>query len=140
MFTEPSQSVGKSCLHCKDVLRGRSDKKFCNDSCRSAYNNMRYADYNSHVRKVNQRLRNNHKVLQQLLDDKSERLVNESALISAGFQFQFYTHVHLHPDGALFKVVYDSCYTTLERSMYYIARRLPEHLTVGSTKTPHPLM
>lgn len=28
------------CLHCdKELFRGRSDKKFCDNSCRSSYNN-----------------------------------------------------------------------------------------------------
>jgi hypothetical protein len=65
------------------------------------------------------------------LEQNDEKWISESTLISAGFQFQFYTHVHLHPDGLLFKMVYDCCYAAFERSMYYVSRRLPEHLTVG---------
>ncbi|MEN9640291.1 MAG: hypothetical protein RLZZ262_2160 [Bacteroidota bacterium] len=131
MFNEPSVAAGKCCLQCKSPIHGRSDKKFCNDSCRSGFNNIKYADYNSHVKKVNQRLKNNYKVLQLLLKDEHARWVSEAALVAAGFQFQFYTHVHLHPDGALFKMVYTICYTAQDRSMYYIAKSVPEHMTVG---------
>jgi hypothetical protein len=131
MYNEPSQTVGRVCQHCKDEIQGRSDKKFCNDACRSSFNNIKYSDYNTHVKKVNQRLRNNHRVLQNLLEQHEEKWISETVLMNAGFQFQFYTHVHLHPDGMLFKMVYDCCYTGLERSMYYVAKRLPEQLTVG---------
>jgi hypothetical protein len=29
----------KTCLQCGTELRGRIDKKFCDDQCRTAYNN-----------------------------------------------------------------------------------------------------
>lgn len=131
MHLNPSPGVGKVCPQCQSPIHGRADKKFCNDACRSAHNNIKYADYNSHVRKVNQRLRSNHRVLDELLTLQSETWVSEAQLLNAGFQFQFYTHVYLHPDGALFKMVYDYCYAAMEHSTYYVCRKLPEHLTVG---------
>jgi len=33
------EDVVRKCLHCNHIIRGRADKKFCDDSCRSAYNN-----------------------------------------------------------------------------------------------------
>jgi hypothetical protein len=30
----------KKCLACNKTLRGRADKKFCDDYCRSNYNNL----------------------------------------------------------------------------------------------------
>jgi predicted nucleic acid-binding Zn ribbon protein len=132
MFNDPSIVASKTCLQCEETLKGRSDKKFCSDYCRSSYNNLRYAKYNIHMRRVNERLRNNHRIMITLLGDREECWVSETSLAHAGFQFQFYTHVHLHDEGALFRVIYDCCYTTPDRVNYYIARRVPEHLTVVS--------
>jgi hypothetical protein len=89
---------------------------------------------------VNQRLKSNYKVLQSLLNNEHAKWVSEATLAAAGFQFQFYTHVQLHPDGALFKMVYNYCYTAHERSMYYIAKSVPEHLTVGQFKEQRGLL
>ena len=42
------------CLQCdKPLLAGRSDKKFCNDYCRQAYNNKRKEAENREIRNIN---------------------------------------------------------------------------------------
>jgi hypothetical protein len=33
------QKETKTCLFCEKPVKGRSDKKFCDDYCRAAYNN-----------------------------------------------------------------------------------------------------
>jgi hypothetical protein len=45
-MTEPTVNENqKSCLECGQPLgAGRSDRKFCNDICRTAYNNRRRSD------------------------------------------------------------------------------------------------
>ena len=53
----------KSCLECGRVLMGRADKKFCNDQCRNAYNNNANKESSNLIRKVNNRLRKNYKIL-----------------------------------------------------------------------------
>ena len=37
----------KVCTLCSKTLKGRSDKKFCDDYCRSAYNNERKGAVNN---------------------------------------------------------------------------------------------
>lgn len=45
--------IDKQCLFCGSELKGRSDKKFCNDFCRNNYNNSRtQSDIDSSPRKV----------------------------------------------------------------------------------------
>jgi len=38
-FTGIKGSPVRKCLHCDHVLKGRTDKKFCDDYCRNTYNN-----------------------------------------------------------------------------------------------------
>lgn len=45
------------CLECGDILRGRADQKFCNDQCRSAYNNRQFSETNNMVRNISNILR-----------------------------------------------------------------------------------
>ena len=40
----------KTCLECGEPILGRSDKKFCSDLCRNAYNNKANSDSNNFVR------------------------------------------------------------------------------------------
>jgi len=41
------------CLDCGEAIRGRADKKFCNDQCRSNYNNQLNNDSHNLVRNTN---------------------------------------------------------------------------------------
>lgn len=45
------------CLYCGKPVKGRIDKKFCDDWCRNAYNNKRYSQHSGFVRNVNTILR-----------------------------------------------------------------------------------
>ena len=54
----------KSCLLCQKTIRGRSDKKFCNDYCRNVYNNQNKSIQNNLVRNINNALGKNRKILE----------------------------------------------------------------------------
>jgi predicted nucleic acid-binding Zn ribbon protein len=43
----------KSCLKCGKTIRGRIDKKFCDDYCSNVYNNHIKAESNHYVRNIN---------------------------------------------------------------------------------------
>lgn len=58
-----------NCLECGETILGRSDKKFCNDACRNAYNNRVNSDYTNLMRMIHNRLRNNYGLL--YLSDQS---------------------------------------------------------------------
>lgn len=51
------------CMHCGGQLRGRTDKKFCDDSCRSAYHNVKYGESTNIMRSTHRALRKNWKIL-----------------------------------------------------------------------------
>lgn len=38
------ESVQKQCLICGETITGRTDKKFCSDSCRVYFNNRKYRE------------------------------------------------------------------------------------------------
>ena len=45
------QTISKTCVACGKAVKGRSDKKFCDDYCRNVYNNDLKSDSNNYVRK-----------------------------------------------------------------------------------------
>ena len=55
-----------NCLECDEPIKGRSDKKFCNDGCRNSYNNRERRSVNNEVRNVNRALSKNYRVLLEL--------------------------------------------------------------------------
>ena len=53
----------RACLDCGAVLRGRSDKKFCDDQCRNNYNNQLNSESYNLVRNINNKLKRNRRVM-----------------------------------------------------------------------------
>uniref|UniRef100_UPI00374D4ADE DUF2116 family Zn-ribbon domain-containing protein n=2 Tax=Ferruginibacter sp. TaxID=1940288 RepID=UPI00374D4ADE len=62
----------KKCLTCGKTIKGRTDKKFCDDYCRNGYNNQLKAGDNNYVRNINNALRKNRRILESLLPDNED--------------------------------------------------------------------
>lgn len=82
----------RTCLDCGESLRGRSDKKFCSDSCRNNYNNKANRETNLFVRNIHNLLRKNRRVLADLYES-DVITVHRDALTVAGYNFTFFTHM-----------------------------------------------
>lgn len=113
----------KLCLDCGEELFGRIDKKFCNDQCRSSYNNKQQLDSSTYIRKVNQILRKNRRILENFLSqDKSKS--SKERLIEKGFNFNYYTNTLKTKDGRIYYYCYDYGYFTLEDNWYALVKKL----------------
>ncbi|WP_224491245.1 hypothetical protein [Robertkochia flava] len=114
--------MGKVCIECGEKLLGRSDKKYCNDYCRNAYNNKRNKDSNNLVRTVNNRLRRNYRILRTLNPDGKAR-ITRSKLLNEGFDFECITRVYTTQKGSTYYFVYDLGYLPLENDMYMLVKK-----------------
>lgn len=103
-----------SCLECGEKIIGRSDKKFCNDGCRNAYNNKNNKDVSNLMRNINNKLRKNFRVLseQSFVDGKAK--TTKQNLSINGFDFTYFTHFKVYKNGAEYRFVYDIGYKYLE--------------------------
>jgi len=101
--------VDKKCLDCGDVLRGRTDKKFCSDQCRNNYNNRLNRDSNNFVRNVHGLLRRNRRILADLYAEGKVR-VHKDALFALGYNFSFFTHVIESSEGKRFQYCFEYGY------------------------------
>lgn len=74
------------CGYCGDVLRGRSDKLFCDDRCRNQHHNKRRQrpTLSEYARGVKRMLVHNHRVLQYLLGERASRVVDIDVLLRGG--------------------------------------------------------
>lgn len=85
------------CLRCNEPICGRSDKKFCDEGCRNAYNNQRFSQSSHIFRPLISRLKANYKALQKLQTQRSCASLQELALL--GFNAQFCTHTAADEQG-----------------------------------------
>lgn len=111
------------CLECGEKIIGRSDKKFCNDSCRSAYNNKKNKDSSNLMRNINNKLRKNFRILsqQKFVDGKAK--VTKQNLSTDGFDFTYFTHFKVYKNGSEYRFVYDIGYKILEDDWVLIVKK-----------------
>jgi hypothetical protein len=106
----------KHCLECSDKLRGRTDKKFCTDMCRNAYNNRLNSNINNYVRNVNNVLKRNRRIL-EALTVLNESKIHKGKLIEMGFDFKYFTHKKSVRAGVIY-FCYDLGYLATEKDDY----------------------
>lgn len=116
----------RNCNQCGKPLKGRQDKKFCNDSCRNIYNNkLKSGDSKAlSVRNINNALLKNRRILESQLppgDDTAR--VSLERLQNLGFQFRYLTHLYTTKAGKTYRYCYDYGYLPLENDWYLIVRQ-----------------
>lgn len=110
-----------NCLECGEKIIGRSDKKFCNDACRNAYNNKQNKDSSNLMRNVNNKLRRNYRILNETnIDGKTK--VAKSKLDGLGFDFNYLTQIKTYKNGSEYKFVYDQGYKILDEDFILIVK------------------
>lgn len=112
----------KDCLECGDKIVGRVDKKFCSDYCRNAYNNKMNKDKTNLVRNINNRLRKNYRILEELNPTDKTR-ASKTKLLAKGFSFEYFTSIYTTKTGNIYYFVYDQGYLPLEGEYYALVRR-----------------
>ncbi|THD69690.1 hypothetical protein E7Z59_05020 [Robertkochia marina] len=112
----------KSCLECGEKLLGRADKKYCNDHCRNAYNNKRNKESNQLIRTVNNRLRKNYRILQDL-NPEGKTTASRKKMADRGFDFSFITHTYTTKKGSTYYFVYDLGYLPLDNDYFMLVKR-----------------
>jgi len=111
------------CLECGKPLKGRIDKKFCDDYCRNAYNNKSKIEESAYVRKINQVLKRNRRILEELLGNDGMIKHPKASFINKGFQFQFHTHQYVNKKGNIYYFCYEYGFLPLEGDYYLIVKK-----------------
>ncbi|MFB2119501.1 hypothetical protein [Parapedobacter sp. 2B3] len=112
----------RKCLDCGELLIGRADKKFCDDNCRANYNNRRNSEESGYLRKVNNILKRNRKIL-EMLNPRGEGKVKWQTLINEGFNFNYITDMNETNEGAQYRFCYEYGYVLLDTDEVLLVRR-----------------
>ena len=119
----------KTCLACGEPLKGRVDKKFCNDYCRNNYNNQQKAkgSHSGYVRNINNTLMKNRKILESILAEGEETAkANKDKLQRLGLNFKYMTHTYTTKTGKTYFYNYEYGYLPLDNDWYLIVKRKEE--------------
>lgn len=115
--------VGKrKCSECGEPLRGRSDQKYCSDYCRNTANNRLNRDGKALVRNINNRLRKNWRILNQLNPNQKSK-TSRNKMLAMGFDFNFFTSTYTTKKGTVYYFVYDQGYLPLDNEYYALVKR-----------------
>lgn len=112
----------KTCLECGEPLKGRTDKKFCDDLCRSSYNNKLNSDATASVRNINNILRKNRRILESVVQKDGKGKISKIKLTDKGFNFKYFTHTYTTQKGSVYRLCYDFGYLPIENDYYMVVK------------------
>ena len=112
------------CRTCGSPVKGRADKKFCNDYCRNEFNNSLKSQINNAVRNINNALGKNRRILESYISNGgSTAKTNRENLTEKGFIFKYNTHTYTNKKGHVYFFCYDVGYLPLNNDRYLIVKR-----------------
>ncbi|TVR78718.1 MAG: hypothetical protein EA409_10365 [Saprospirales bacterium] len=114
--------MGKFCQECDSPIKGRIDKKFCSDDCRSSHHNRMRRDTNNFMRSVNSILRKNRRILFELYS-RGETRIDRDRLLQEGFAFGYYTN-EKKDSGKLQRYCYELGYVENDSQKYSLVRAI----------------
>ncbi len=117
----------RTCLTCGEKIKGRADKKFCDDHCRTSYNNRINNDLSGTVKRINTVLKKNRKILHDFLEHATDgkMKVAKNKLTDKGFNFLYNTHMYKTQTAKVYHFCYEYGLLQLENEAYLIIKRVP---------------
>ncbi len=121
-----ADTKAKLCLTCSKPIKGRTDKKFCDDYCRNNYNNQLKSATTNLVRNINNALGKNRRILENFFGKEEMIKTTKDKLLEKGFQFKYITHTYTNKKGNVYFFCYDIGYLPLENDWYLLVKRKEE--------------
>ncbi|MFX0558440.1 hypothetical protein ACOCEA_16680 [Maribacter sp. CXY002] len=94
------------CPMCDEIVKGRSDKKFCSSKCRSIHQYENRQETETFYLKVEKKLRINRKLLKKY-NRSGFTTIRKEELLAQGFDPNFFTHYWKNQKGDVYLFVYE---------------------------------
>lgn len=111
----------KLCLNCNLPVVGRTDKKFCDDACRSTYHS-KCNNADDYVKQINLQLKRNRKIL-LALNPEGKTKVSRKELQAQGFDFQCFTSIYKTEKNACYYFCYEMGYLLLAQEYVLLVKK-----------------
>ncbi|WP_316832866.1 hypothetical protein [Pedobacter aquatilis] len=111
------------CLDCGAPIKGRADKKYCDDLCRNNYNNQLKAEDQLMVKEVNRILKRNRDILAKLNPDGKTRKITRKKLLGEGFNMDYFTSVYKTKTGNSYNFCYEYGFLSLADEEFLLVKR-----------------
>lgn len=119
----------RNCPACGKTVKGRADKKFCDDSCRNNYNNQLNSDAVNHVRNINNILRRNRRILEETMEGVEKATARSKAeLAKKGYRFDFFTGIFVNKDKETYYYCYEYGFKEVDHDKCIIVRNRTQKL------------
>lgn len=115
--------MNRYCLDCNATLIGRSDKKFCNDACRSSYNNQQKNNEHHYLRQINAILKKNRNIMMKL-NPSGKIKISKEKLVKLGFDFKHFTHLLDTTKGDRYYFCYECGYLPLNDAEILLVKKV----------------
>lgn len=119
-------SSERKCLACEKKLRGRIDKKFCDDYCRNNYNNQQRAIDSQYDKSIIAILKKNKQILASLLKEEDMVKTTRERLLTKGFQFKYHTHHYENKKGNVYVFCFEYGYLPLDNDWFLVVKRMAD--------------
>lgn len=97
----------KKCPNCKEVITGRSDKKFCSPYCKSNYHyEHNKQKENTLFKHIDKQLKTNRKLL-KAFNKAGKATVRKEKLLAEGFDPKYFTHYWKNVKGEVYLFCYE---------------------------------
>lgn len=110
------------CLDCNALLKGRADKKFCDDQCRNNYNNRLKTEDSAYLKKVNRILAKNRSLLKQH-NPMGKTKIKKTVLAKLGYNFDYHTHYYTTQTGNVYIFCYEYGYLLLDNDEVLLVKK-----------------
>ena len=106
----------RKCPVCDKPIKGRTDKKFCDPSCKSAFHYQALLKEGSgFYLAVDRQLKTNRRILKKF-NKAGKATVRAEVLIDHGFNPNFFTHYWKNSKGDVYLFVYEFGFLTIKEN------------------------
>lgn len=112
----------RKCAECGAPLHGRKDKRFCSDYCRNTFNNRLNEDSTKYMRRINNILRKNRRILSEM-NPHGKKTVSGITLAEEGFNFHYYTNIYETKKGGVYYFCYEQGYLKMDNDTYMLVHK-----------------
>lgn len=117
-----SGQIEHPCNYCgKEIPYYRSNKKYCDEDCKSKHFNKLQKEANLEMGRVNRILKKNFQIMKDLLDEEKHVKVKKIKMEKKGFNFRFHTSV-IKFSGLTYTNVYLLSWREIEDEQVIISR------------------